>query len=466
MNWRSVLFGFSVAVSTTVGIAADSPIPVTNRVGVVDSLDVARVPSDYPVGFSLLTHPPYQFVAFYNSDHQLTVGQRKLDERKWSFTKLPDVTGWDSHNFIALTADDDGYLHLCADMHASPLKYFRTAKPWDASTFKPINRMTGVSELHCTYPDFMRGASNVLLFTYRDGGSGNGNQMYNCYDLKTQTWRPFLDAPLTDGQGTNNAYFNGPVRGPDGWFHLVWVWRARSDAATCHDLSYARSRDLQHWETSAGKPLTLPIQLGNCEIVDPVPEHGGMINGNTRIGFDATNRVTISYHKNDTNGNTQPFVVRLEDGHWVFHQVTDWPAPAIFKGTGTLAKEIHLGGVHATSDGRLLMNFDHFIFGHGNWVLDPQSLHAIDTIVQEPNPLDQATGTFPGLTVHWAGDEGKSGVEGLQYRLRWETLGANRDRQRTGALPKPTMLQVIATQTTRVHENPVKNATNEVVLPE
>ena len=88
------------------------------------------------IGFALLTHPPDQFVAFYDSRHRLTVGQRKLDKRKWTFNKLPDVTGWDSHNSIALTADDNGYLHLCGDMHVARLKYFRTTKPWEASTLK------------------------------------------------------------------------------------------------------------------------------------------------------------------------------------------------------------------------------------------------------------------------------------------------------------------------------------------
>jgi hypothetical protein len=304
----------------------------------------------------------------------------------------------------------------------------------------------------------LRGADNVLLFTYRDGGSGNGNQMYDCYDLKAQTWRPFLDTPLTDGQGTNNAYFNGPVRGPDGWFQLAWIRRAKSDAATCHDLSYARSRDLQHWETSAGKPLSLPIRLSNCEIVDAVPEHDGMINGNTKIGFDALGRVTISYHKNDTNGNTQPFVVRLENGHWVFHQVADWPVPANFSGTGTLPVEIRLGSVHADPGGSLLMDFKHFKFGQGTWVLDPQSLRATGQVVQETTPpdLDRPAGNFPGLTVHWAADEGTSGVAGLSYKLRWETLGANHDRSRSGAVPEPSMLQVIAIETRRVQETPVK----------
>ena len=455
MYWLRILFGLGIALCANAGIAATDSAPVIQRATAADSLDVALVPAGYPVGFALLTHPPYQFVAFYNVHHRLTVAQRKLDERKWTFTKLPDVTGWDSHNSIALTADDDGYLHLCADMHVAPLKYFRTAKPLDASTFKRVDRMTGRDEERCTYPQFMRGPNGELLFTYRDGGSGNGNQIYDCYDLATRMWRPFLDTPLTDGQGKNNAYFNGPVRGPDGWFHLAWVWRADPDAAMCHDLCYARSRDLKHWETSAGRPLALPIRLDNCEIVDPVPVHGGIINGNTKIGFDALGRVTISYHKNDTDGNTQPYVARLENGHWVLHQVTDWAVPCRFGGEGTLSLGMGLGPVHAGPGGRLTMAFEHFKYGRGTWVLDPQTLHAIGEVVVETTPpdLDRVTGKFPGLEVHWGGDEGTSGVAGLQYKLRWETLDANRDHPRLGQLPEPSMLQVIAIETKRGQES-------------
>ncbi len=64
-------------------------------------------------------------------------------------------------------------------------------------------------------------AENEFIFTYRDGQSGNGNQIY---DLKNKTWRRFLDKPLTDGEGKHNAYFNGPILGPDGYFSLAWIW--------------------------------------------------------------------------------------------------------------------------------------------------------------------------------------------------------------------------------------------------
>ena len=100
-------------------------------------------------------------------------------------------------------------------------------------------------------------------------------------------------------------------------FILVWVWRESGDCSTNHDLSYARSKDLVSWQTSTGKPLTLSITLETCEIVDPVPQHDGIINAiYNRIGFDQQGPVTISYHKNDANNYTQPWTARLQNGVW------------------------------------------------------------------------------------------------------------------------------------------------------
>jgi len=446
---RLVPFLFLFAFGFGAPAATNDSLSVHQRAITADSLDIAPVWAGHPVGFALLTHAPFQFVAYYDDQRQLTVAQRRLDEHKWTFTKLPDTTGWDSHNYIALAADKDGFLHLSADMHAVPLKYFRTSKPWDAGTFENLNRMTGTNETRCTYPIFLPNTKNDLLFTYRNGRSASGTRLYNIYDTKTKAWRRFLDTPLTDGEGRNNAYFQGPLRGPDGWFHLAWVWRASFDAASCHDLSYARSRDLKHWETGSGRPLSLPIRLKDAEIVDPVPQHGGIINGNTVIGFDATGRVTISYHKNDAAGNTQPWTARLENGKWKLYQITNWPYHWDFGGGGSLPFGIHLGAMHLESDGRLTQTFSHLKFGGGTWLIDPQTLRALGTIHYERTPpgLDKVENEFPGLTVRWAEDSGSSGQPNVGYMLRWETLDENRDRPRQGPLPPPSMLRLTTIQT-------------------
>ena len=291
---------------------------------VLFTLEVAPVWSGHPVGFTLFTNRDQQFVAFYGAERRMTVAARKLEENSWRFSRLPERIGWDSHNSIAMKADDLGYLHLSGNMHCDPLIYFRTSKPMRIDTFERIAAMVGRQEKRCTYPRFLRGSKNELLFTYRDGSSGNGNQIYNVYDTTNGQWDRLLDQPLTSGQGRMNAYLHGPMRGPDGTFHLCWVWRDTPDCATNHDLCYARSQDLVHWETSAGRALRLPITLESADVVAPVPPGGGMINGNTKIGFDNAGRVVISFHKYDANGQTQLSTARLEDGRWGLHPTSDW----------------------------------------------------------------------------------------------------------------------------------------------
>ena len=137
-------------------------------------IDVAPVWAGHPVGFALLTHKDRQFAAFYDTQRKLTVASRSLSELNWRFVKLPETVGWDSHNFITMAVDDDGCIHLCANMHAVPLVYYRTSKPDDMDTFERIPSMIGRNEQRCTYPSFFRGPGNAFIFTYRDGSSGNG----------------------------------------------------------------------------------------------------------------------------------------------------------------------------------------------------------------------------------------------------------------------------------------------------
>jgi len=116
-------------------------------------------------------------------------------------------------------------------MHVNPLVYFRTAKPLDITTFQRVPSMVGTQEQRCTYPEFFSGPGGDLVFLYRDGSSGNGNQVVNIYDESGQQWKRLLDKPLTDGQGKCNAYSVGPMAGPDGFYHLVWTWRDTPIAA-------------------------------------------------------------------------------------------------------------------------------------------------------------------------------------------------------------------------------------------
>jgi len=409
-------------------------------------LEVHRVWAGHPVGFSLLTHPPYQFVGFYDAERKMTVGRRRLDERDWEFAVLPQRIGWDSHNYIAMTLDDEGYLHLAGNMHVHPLRYYRTEKPLDIASFVRVRHMVGSEEDRVTYPRFFRGANGELVFTYRDGSSGSGNQFYNVYDVGKRAWRRLLEEPLTDGQGKMNAYLNGPLHGPDGYYHLCWVWRDTPDCATNHDLCYARSRDLVHWEKGTGEVLTLPITLSSAEVVDPVPPGGGIINGNTKIGFDAQQRPVIAYHKFDADGITQLYNARLEDGAWRVYQSSDWDYRWEFAGGGSIPFEVRVEPLRAEEDGSLVQGWSHERYGKQRWRLDSDTLKPLERLERPssgiPAGLGKVESDFEGMQVEFASDSGKSDVPGARYVLRWETLGHHRDRRRDKPWPAPSMLRV------------------------
>ncbi|MBM3859152.1 MAG: hypothetical protein FJ395_05825 [Verrucomicrobia bacterium] len=436
MNWWNSQLA---AVSLAALVSASPPI------------DIAEVWSGHPVGFALLTHGNTQYVAFYDKERRMTIAWRTLDVPSFRLHRFPDpgkVTPgkwsptqlvWDSHNSVTMAVDSDGQLHVTGNMHCHPLVYFRTTRPGDPTSLAWIGRMISDHEDRCTYPRFLRGGSGELIFAYRHGRSGNGVDYYNRYDPATRTWKRLLDTPLLDGQNRCNAYSVGPVKGPDGDYHLCWVWRDTPDCATNHDLCYARSKDLVHWETSDGKHLTLPITAATSEIVDPVPVKGGIINGNTKIGFDSTGRVILSYHKHDTNGHTQLYNARREANGWKIVQASGWKWRWDFSGGGTIGFGISVSPVSLTGDGKLAQTWSHREYGSGGWFLDEATLKPIGRYRPPRTSMGPLRSTFPGMRVRSAEDRGQSDA---RYVLRWETLDANRDKPREGELPPPSMLQL------------------------
>ena len=415
---------------------------------VAETIELDSAPSWFPVGFCLLTRGDDQYAAYYNAKHEMIVAKRRLGEKAWQKSTLPSKVGWDSHNYITMALDASGNLHLSGNMHCVPLIYFRTREPGDITTFERLP-MTGKEERRCTYPRFMTDAAGNLVFMYRSGGSGNGRRFFNTYDIDTRKWRRFFDCPLFEGQGKRNAYPHGPKKGPDGLFHVVWVWRATPDCATNHHLSYARSRDLKHWETAAGKPVALPFLLEHSETwVDAVPSGGGIINGCENLAFDSANRPIVSYHKSDNDGNMQIFVARFEGGAWRTAPVTAWHKPVVFGGRGAMPFiGIRISGLTPLPPGKFGIGYRHRDYASGHIVLDEKTLRPLegDHVIPRkyPRELQRPTIDFDGIRVKLAGDRGEAPDSNTLYVLRWETLGAHHDRPRQPPLPPPSALRVV-----------------------
>lgn len=401
-------------------------------------IEVAEVLSAFPVGFSMLVENGRQYIAYYDAQHQMTLAARELDSDKWEYKTLPSKVGWDSHNSIAMAFDKKGYLHVVGNIHASPLVYFRASKPYDIQSLEGIHHMTGAEETRTTYPHFMRDGKGEMIFHYRSGGSGNGFEVYNIYDPDTKTWSRLLDKPLTDGLGERNAYMQGPTLAGDGYYHLIWVWRETPDCSTNHTLSYARSRDLLHWETVRGEKTALPITLDKKEFyVDDTPVKGGLFNPGIKLGFDSKNRPVIGYHKYDENGNNQLYVTRFENGKWKRVQLTDWTYRWQFEGNGSMKNELSITNPVLIGDGRMAFGYDHIKEGVGQIIFDEETLRPVGKRpVPERYPAEYGvvTSSFPNMRTSVMYDG--------TYLLRWETLPTNRDRRPEGELPPPSKLML------------------------
>ena len=436
-------------LSVSVALQTDRLSASTYRI--VETIEIDTVPSWFPVGFCLMTHGEQQYVAYYSAQHEMIVARRRLDNRDWQKTVLPSKIGWDSHNYVTMAVDRAGHIHLSGNMHGVPLIYFLTEKPGDITTFER-RQMTGQEEQRCTYPRFLNDADGCLLFTYRSGGSGNGRRFYNVYNVDSKRWTRFLDIPLFEGEGQRNAYPHGPAQGPDGLFHVVWVWRDTPDCATNHHLSYARSRNLKYWETAAGDAVDVPLTLRQSELcVDPIPPGGGIINGCERLAFDSACRPIISYHKLDENGHMQIYVTRFRDGQWHRHPITTWNKNITFGGRGAMPFiGIRISGLTRLESDMFGITYRHRDYGSGRIILDEETLHPVERNVavpsEHPKELTRATTPFEGISVKLAHDVGNPDESDTKYVLRWETLGAHQDRPRKPPLPPASMLKLVRLQ--------------------
>ncbi|MFK7850898.1 MAG: BNR repeat-containing protein [Akkermansiaceae bacterium] len=438
-RWMLLLFWLAQSVS----VDADD----LSTYVVEDVIEVAEVVSEFRVRFCLLTEGKKQYVAYYDKKRKMTVASRDLESSKWEYQILPSSIGWDSHNYITMAVDTEGNLHVSGNMHADPLVYFRTVKPGDISTLKSFP-MIGEQENRTTYPNFLKNEGGKLVFNYRDGGSGRGKRIYNEYDVESRTWSRMLKKALLDGEGERNAYPSGPKKGPDDWYHMIWVWRDTPDCATNHHLSYAKSRDLKNWQSAFGDEVKLPLTLGQEKLwVDPVPPGGGMINGGAKLSFDSKKRPLISYHKADEAGNMQIYAARPMAEGWERKRLTNWAKPIEFSGFGSMGNiGIQVSRLEQVKESLLVMSFQHRDYGRGRLFIDETTLKPSDIkmkIPKElPDELSKMDSDFRGMLKQRAGDSGNSEDSSVRYMLQWESLGSNHDKPRKGLLPEPSVLKL------------------------
>lgn len=103
----------------------------------IRKIPVAKGVASHPVngGHCLISDSEYQYIAFYDGEHQMTVGKRKLSETEWDLVKLPERIGWDTHNRILLFHDRKGHLHITGNTQCSALLLPCCGPFWAVSLF-------------------------------------------------------------------------------------------------------------------------------------------------------------------------------------------------------------------------------------------------------------------------------------------------------------------------------------------
>lgn len=375
---------------------------------------------------------PIVYLAYFNAEKELTVA--RIDTKTGQVRKKHlgnTFKGWDAHNYVTLSYDKDGFLHVSGNMHSSPLVYARTLRPNDFDSLVLENKMVGTDEATVTYPRFLTFPDGGLGFSFRSGSAGNGTEFINKFE--NGRWVRIVSKPLfaPDPSGeTVNSYHTAYIPRPDGYYHVAWVWRKKSGADFNFNVNYARSKDLKNWEDSQGKKIDLPITPSRSEVVDEIPVKSGLLN-NIKLGFDLKGAPVISYLKYDKDGNTQLYHARLYGDTWRIVQATDWKYRWVFDYGGTLVNKITFSGVHAKK-GNLYEDVYHIKNGKSKFIYDSVTMKKIG---EQPRPKNISTATedvsispFKPMTNRIR----PVNQDSFKGYIKWKSLGVdNSDKPRT-----------------------------------
>jgi hypothetical protein len=441
---RSVSFlVFCVVLSISLGAAAAGEVEMRR-------VPVAKGLASHPVngGRCLISDGEYQYIAFYDGDHQMTVGKRKLSETKWDFARLPERVGWDTHNKIVLFQDRKGHLHVTGNMHCAPLRYYRTKKAGDIHTFEGIHTWTDEYENRVTYPTVFKLRDGSIYMMYRHGGSGNGMRILLGYDEQTRKWTKTVPV-LTNGMDrkpTCNAYPIGLLEDKNGTWHIAWCWRETPDVITNFDICYAKSLDRgASWKGCDGRDLELPITPENAHLAESIKQDSGLMNGGS-FAVDNQGLPYVGYTRFDKDGYNQLYVATPAGGEWKVIQLTDWNHRFYFQGRGTIPESPPTPRVSITADQKILITYSNRYAGipEGQMVLTREQLLAGTPGQFTP---EQAVDSAPRIANIRAVNRG-SLPAGFTHYMQQQTDSPNRDRKPEDAR-QPTMIYVVEVKTLR-----------------
>ena len=227
----------------------------------------------------LLSYDGYQYTAWYdNTALTVFIARRTINgevpgawETVNTGSSFVNGVNGDAHNVITLgICPADGTLHLAWDHHGHTLRYRRSVAglcttnkaAWGAEMLNAEQNWlvsAGQPVPIVTYPLFITAPDGKLVFQWRYGGSGDGDNFLSVYNGSTGAWSAPVQFDTRVGtyvesatSNSRNAYLNGVDFGADGSMHITWTYREGAGTSN-HDICYAYSTDLGvTWRNNVG----------------------------------------------------------------------------------------------------------------------------------------------------------------------------------------------------------------------
>lgn len=231
---------------------------------------------------------------YRGSDGQLVVGKATTPNGAWTATlsTAAAVNTGDDHRQSSGCVDSTGRYLLAFGMHSttlSALNFARATNPGDTAlapgnflakadgTVGPLVAGNTTIEANCAYPAFVQMPNGKVLFTFRTGSSGLGNQVL--YLINGLTITSVYNTLIDGVSGSTSAYINtfwveGTTSAHPSRIWLSWSWRDSNNPLDAHDLYAVYSDDEGvTWKSAGGTTMTIPMSQANAAaaLVEAVP---------------------------------------------------------------------------------------------------------------------------------------------------------------------------------------------------
>ncbi len=396
----------------------------------IETIFVDSVWAGNRVNFALKTINEEHYIAYYDKDRNMVVAKKPINGTKWQKQILPNKLKWDSHNYVAFGIDKIGHIHVSGNMHADPLIYFRSEKPYDISTMKKVETMVDVTkETAVTYPKFFQDKDKTLYYSFRMGTSGNGNVFIYRYDTASKTWRQNNREPIFDGKNSedNKSAYSMQIQDKDGGFHYIWMWRSTPLVESSHQIHYAKSSDLIEWANIKNENVSLSFLPNDKRtLVDDVPEKGGLHNGKYGVYIAPDGSPIILYLKYDAIGHTQLHVAKYMNHKWKVKPITQWDFRwKIFGGGDGMTQGADFKVLKFTDEDEIVIDWSNEQDQKGRLVLNLNTLDIvnkdIEIIPSIPPIVWDRLEKDKRMSTIIQDDNGSKRNDEFKYILRWET---------------------------------------------